>query len=128
LPQGTIGFDNFVRDLQTLIDPVDPINYAAATAAMHPLHVIEILGDTAVPNRPNDYIAQLWGLPSVSTTLATAPPGTVSGIVRFKAGGHSSLFNPAINLAVTTEMQRQTVTYAASAGSVIQITNTSVVN
>ena len=24
LPQGTVGFDNFVRDLQTLIDPVDP--------------------------------------------------------------------------------------------------------
>jgi pimeloyl-ACP methyl ester carboxylesterase len=128
LPPGTVGFDNFVRDLQTVIDPVDPINYAAAAAADHPLHVIEILGDTAVPNAPNDYIAQLWGLPSVSTTLATTPPATVRGIVRFRAGGHSSLFNPAINAAVTTEMQRQTVTYAASRGSAIQITNTSVVN
>ena len=125
LPPGTVGFDNFVRDLQTVIDPVD---YAAAAAATHPLHVIEVLGDTAVPNAPNDYIASLWGLPSVSTTLAVAPPGTVSGIVRFKAGGHSSLFNPAINAAVTTEMQRQTVTYAASRGSAIQLTNTSVVN
>jgi hypothetical protein len=35
LPQGTVGFDNFVRDLQTVIDPVDPINYAAAAAATH---------------------------------------------------------------------------------------------
>jgi len=128
LPLGTVGFDNFVRDLQTLIDPVDPINYATAATANHPLHVIEVLGDTAVPNRPNDYIAQLWGLPSVSTTVATAPPGTVRGIVRFRAGGHSSLFNPAINAAVTTEMQRQTVTYAASAGSVIQISDATVVN
>jgi len=33
LPQGTIGFDNFVRDLQTAIDPVDPVNYAAAATA-----------------------------------------------------------------------------------------------
>ena len=77
LPPGTIGFDNFVRDLQTVIDPVDPVNYAAAAAANHPLHVIEVLGDTAVPNGPTDYIAQLWGLPSVSTTTTAAPPATV---------------------------------------------------
>jgi pimeloyl-ACP methyl ester carboxylesterase len=127
LPQGTIGFDNFVRDLQTVIDPVDPVNYAVDAAATHPIHVIEILGDTAVPNGPSDYIAQLWGLPSVSTTTAAAPPATVEGIVRFTAGAHSSLFNPQPNPAVTQEMQRQTVTYAASAGSQILITNTSVV-
>jgi dienelactone hydrolase len=126
LPAGTVGFDNFVRDLQTLIDPVDPVNYAD-DAALHPLHVIEVLGDTAVPNGPNDYIAQLWGLPSRSATAAVAPPATVSGIVRFTAGGHSSLFNPAINPAVTAEMQRQTVGYAVSAGSAIVITDTTVV-
>jgi len=128
LPPGTVGFDNFARDLQTVIDTVDPVNYAASTAAMHPLHVIEVLGDSAVPNGSTDYIASLWGLPGVSTTLATAPPGTVSGIVRFTAGGHSSLFNPAINPAVTVEMQKETVTYAASDGSVIQISDPSVVD
>jgi hypothetical protein len=127
LPAGTVGFDNFVRDLQTVIDPVDPINYAVAAAANHPLHVIEVLGDTAVPNAPNDYLAQLWSLPSTSTTRAATLPSTVSGIVRFRAGVHSSLFNPTPNPAVTAEMQRQTVTYAVSAGSVIQITDTSVV-
>jgi hypothetical protein len=127
LPAGTVGFDNFVRDLQTVIDPVDPINYASAAAANHPLHVIEVLGDTAVPNAPNDYLAQLWGLPSTSATRTATLPATVSGIVRFRAGAHSSLFNPAPNPAVTTEMQRQTVTYAVSAGSVIEITDTSVI-
>jgi len=80
-----------------------------------------------VPNAPNDYIASLWGLPSTSTTQAAIPPATVKGIVRFKAGGHSSLFNPAINPAVTTEMQRETVTYAATQGSTILITNSAVV-
>jgi pimeloyl-ACP methyl ester carboxylesterase len=126
LPIGTVGFDNFVRDLQTLIDPVDPVNYAA-DARLHPLHVIEVLGDTAVPNAPNDYIASLWQLPSRSTTAAVAPPGTVSGIVRFRAGVHSSLFNPAPSPAATQEMQRQTVTYAVTAGSTILITNAAVV-
>jgi pimeloyl-ACP methyl ester carboxylesterase len=127
LPQGTVGFDNFVRDLQTVIDPVDPVNYAAAATATHPIHVIEILGDTAVPNRPTDYIAQLWGLPSVSVTTSGAP---AKGIVRFKAGAHSSLFNPQPNPTVTAEMQQETVFYAANpggAGTVIRINNTSVV-
>ena len=127
LPPGTIGFDNFVRDLQTVIDPVDPVNFAIDAALNHPIHVIEVLGDTAIPNRPTDYIAQLWGLPSVSTTSAAAPPATVAGIVRFTAGAHSSLFNPQPNAAVTQEMQRETVTYAASGGSQILISNTSVV-
>ena len=128
LPPGTVGFESFVRDLQTMIDPVDPVNYAAQATALHPLHVIEILGDPAVPNGPTDYIASLWGLPSVHTTVAVQPPATTRGIVRFKAGGHSSLFNPAINPAVTAEMQRETVTYAVSRGSAIQITNTAVVD
>jgi pimeloyl-ACP methyl ester carboxylesterase len=127
LPQGTVGFDNFVRDLQTVIDPVDPINYAGPAAANHPLHVIEVLGDTAVPNAPNDYIAQLWNLPSRSTTAAVVPPATVSGIVRFKAGVHSSLFNRTPSPAATTEMQKQTVTYAATGGTVIQISDATVV-
>jgi len=124
LPQGTIGFDNFVRDLQTVIDPVDPINYYIDAAANHPIHVIEVLGDTAVPNGPTDYIAQLWGLPSVSATTPGAP---AKGIVRFKGGVHSSLFNPQPAPAVTAEMQQQTVTYAVSAGGLIRVQNASVV-
>jgi pimeloyl-ACP methyl ester carboxylesterase len=127
LPQGTAGFDNFVRDLQTLIDPVDPVNYAAAASTSHPLHVLEVLGDVTVPNAPTEYIAALWNLDGVSTTAAATPPDTVSGIVRFTAGGHSSLLNPAIDPAVTQEMQIQTVTFAASDGSVIAITDESLV-
>jgi hypothetical protein len=130
LPQGTIGFDNFVRDLQTVIDPVDPVNYAVDAAATHPIHVIEVLGDTYVPNGPTDYIAQLWGSPSVSTTTPAGPPGppgSVEGIVRFTAGAHSSLFNPQPNAAVTQEMQQQTVFYAATGGGQIRINTPSLV-
>ncbi len=122
LPPGSVGFDNFVRDLQTVVDPVDPVNYAIDAALNHPIHVIEILGDTAVPNRPTDYMAQLWNLPAISTTTMAAPPATVEGIVRFKeAAAHSSLFNPQPNPAATAEMQQQTIFYAASGGSVIRI-------
>jgi hypothetical protein len=123
---GSIGYANFVRDLQTVLDPVDPVNYAAAAASSnHPLHVIEILGDTAVPAGLTENLAELMSLTDVSTM--TADPGGVRGIVRFTAGGHSSLFNPAIDPAVTEEMQVQTVTFAASGGTVISVDNTDVV-
>ncbi len=125
LPVGTAGFDHFVRDLQTLIDPVEPTNYVATAAANQPLLVLSVIGDTTVPNDPTDHIASLWGLPSISSTVFD--PATVSGIVRFTAGGHSSLFNPALDLATTVEMQRQTVTFAASGGTLIEINDTSVV-
>jgi hypothetical protein len=126
-PPGTVGFDDFVRDLQTVIDAADPVNYAIDAGSLHPLHVIEILGDNVVPNKPTDYLASLWGLPSVSSTVAVVPPATTRGIVRFKGAGHSSLFNPSINPTVTAEMQRESVTFAASRGSALEITNGSVV-
>ncbi len=118
---GTVGFEDFARDLQTVLDPIDPLNYAAAAAAGHPLHVIEVLGDTAVTPALTDNVAQLMGLTDVSTT--TTDGAGVRGIVRFTAGGHSSLFNPAIDMDVTIEMQTQTVTFAASGGAQIPVSN-----
>jgi hypothetical protein len=122
---GTQAYDNFARDLQTVLDPVEPLNYAAAAAAGHPLHVIEILGDTAVPTGLTDKLASVMGLADISTT--TTDGAGVRGIVRFNAGGHSSMFNPAIDLAVTQEMQTQAVTFALTQGTTIQISNTDIV-
>lgn len=122
---GTVAFDDFARDLQTVLDPVDPVNYAASAAANHPLHVIEILSDTAVPASLTDNVARLMGLSDVSGTFVDG--AGARGIVRFTAGGHSSLFNPTIDLAVTTEMQRESVTFAASGGTTILITDGTVV-
>jgi hypothetical protein len=128
LVQGTTIFDNFVRDLQTILDPADPTNYAAAASANHPLHVLEILGDTSVPNDPTDYLAALWG--AVDVTPANTPlvdSAGVRGIVRFTSGSHTSLLSPAANPAVTAEMQAEMVTFAVTGGTTINITNTSVV-
>jgi hypothetical protein len=116
---GTVGFDEFARDLQTVLDPIDPVNFAARAAANHPLHVIEILGDTAVTPALTDKVAELMGVADVSQSAFDA--AGLRGIVRFTAGGHSSLFNPAIDIAVTIEMQTQTVTFAASGGTSIPI-------
>jgi hypothetical protein len=123
---GTLGFDNFARDLQTVLDPIEPLNYAAAAAANHPIHVVEVLSDTAVPATLTDRVATLMGLTDVHVP-GTASPTGVRGIVRFTAGEHSSMFNPVPNLAVTTEMQMEAVAFALTAGTQLPVANAAVV-
>lgn len=118
---GTVGFADFTRDLQTVLDPVDPVNHAAEAAAAHPVHVIGVLGDTAVPPSLTDNVAALMGLADVSETATDA--GGVRGIVRFTAGGHTSIFDARVDREVTEEMQAQTAGFAASDGTVLPVTN-----
>ncbi len=136
LVPGTLAFDNYIRDLQTVFDGGDPTNFAAAASALHPLHVLEIIGDNRVPNGPTDYIAGLWELADVSTTLND--PAGARGIVRILNAGHTSLLTPAqdldddgtidlVNPASTIEMQTQMATFAATFGTTILITNSDVV-
>jgi hypothetical protein len=123
---GTLGFDNFARDLQTVLDPIEPLNYAVAAAQNHPIHVVEVLSDTAVPATLTENVARLMGLTSVHVP-GTASPSGVRGIVRFTAGVHSSMFNPGPNLAVTTEMQTEAVAFALSNGTQLPVANAAVV-
>lgn len=125
LPFGSQAYENFARDLQTVLDPIDPLNYAAAAAAAHSVHVVEILGDTAVTPALTDNVAELMSLADISTT--TTDGAGLRGIVRFNAGGHSSMFNPTIDLAVTVEMQTQAAVFAATQGTTIQIMNEDIV-
>jgi dienelactone hydrolase len=128
LPSGTAGFDNFVRDLQTVLDSADPANYAEATSTLHGLHVIEILGDVTVPNGPTDYLADLWNLADVTAASPLlVEPGGAHGIVRFTSGDHGSLLDPSADPAVTLEMQTEMVTFAVSGGTTIAVSDTSVV-
>jgi hypothetical protein len=128
LAQGTVGFDNFVRDLQTIVDSADSANYAAAATALHPIHVIEILGDTFAPNGPTDFIAGLWGLADVTAADPVLfDAGGARGIVRFTSGEHASLLDPTPAPAVTAEMQTQMVTFAVTDGTTIAISDTSLV-
>jgi len=128
LAQGTVGFDNFVRDLQTILDPADPANYAADAVAQHALLAFEIPGDRSVPNGPTDYIADLWGLTDVTAAVGSLfDPLGARGIVRFASGGHGSLLDPSADPAVTVEMQRELAIFAQSRGQLIQVTDLSVV-
>ncbi len=48
--EGTDTYETFIRFAQHLVDPGDPINFAAAANANHRVHMAEVIGDTVVPN------------------------------------------------------------------------------
>ena len=124
LPFGTVGFQNFVRDLQTVLDSIDPVNYAASAASHHPIHMVGVRPDTSVPMSLIDNVAELMGLSDISAT--TVDPAGVRGIVRFNRGSHGAILNPA-DPAVTVEMQTQAVAFAASGGTILPVGNTGIV-
>ncbi|MGH8496503.1 MAG: hypothetical protein ACREVN_10260 [Gammaproteobacteria bacterium] len=131
VPDTTL-FNQFFRDAQTVIDSGDPINFAVSAAAMHPIHMIEVLGDTVVPNSATERLAAEMALPTINTP---GPNLVTHGIVRFTEGGHGSLLDPTASVAATTEMQTQMVVFAAGNalaglpgdGQVILISNPAVI-
>lgn len=133
---GTSEFSQFVISAQTIVDSGDPINFGAQTAAMHQVHLMEVVGDEAagiasdqtvlntVPGAPlagSSPLVRVMGLAQVTADTSN------SGVVRFTAGDHGSLLDPTASQAVTVEMQTQVATFAASGGTLIKITDPSVV-
>lgn len=132
-------FSSFAFAAQTIIDSADPNNYAALLASNTPILMHEVVGggtnddgSTALPDQviPNtaavplagtEPLAALMGLQGVSSTTQG------NGLVRFIAGEHGSLLNPSSSVAATTEMQLQTVTFLATQGETIAVSDTSVV-
>ncbi|MDV6316869.1 VolA/Pla-1 family phospholipase [Idiomarina sp. HP20-50] len=108
-------FEQFAFAAQTVVDSGDPVNYAAPVVASEtPIHMIEAIGDTVIPNsvenKPlagTEPLAALLGLEGISTTTTSEDGTPVSGIVRFIEGGHGSLVDASASPAATAEMQRQ---------------------
>ncbi len=105
------GVDSFYLNAQDTVDAGEPANYAAAAAATHPIHLIEVIGDQTVPNSSTENLAQLMGASSVSTTTPGIAPGN-PGIVRFTVGSHSS---PLLPDAATVAIQTQLANFQGSA-------------
>jgi pimeloyl-ACP methyl ester carboxylesterase len=133
LQPNTSGMNEFLRDWQTVLDPVDPLNYTGKMVTNLPLHVIEILNDNTVPVSTTEKWARVAGLTSVSAS--TANPEGIRGIVRFTDGGHGSFLDPTASIVdldtgetiqgpnplVTLEMQTQSAAFAATSGTQLPI-------
>jgi len=121
---GTTPFEQFFRDAQTAIDSGDPVNYIAAAATNHPIHLIQVVGgganlpDQVVPNSATQRL--LAAAPVLTRIPAPAAPGpqiNPSGFrayLNFTAGNHGSIIDPTASLAVTTEMQGEAITFTGA--------------
>jgi len=145
--KGTADFESFMGAAQTLVDSGDPANYASDAATGRGLLLFEVIGDggsnlpdqvipnnvladapvgtTPAPLSGTDPLAALLGLTRLSTT--TGPISDQLAQIRFTAGDHRSLLDPAANATVTTMMQTATATFLATGGSTVNISNTTVV-
>ncbi len=126
--------DAFYINAQEIVDAAEPANYAAAAAANHHIHLISVIGDETVPNSSTENLAQLMGATSISITSPNIAARNIAGseagnarIVRFTEGGHSSPLSPAASLAAFLEIQSQLAVFQATSGTVIQITDPSVI-
>jgi len=123
LMQGTNLFEQFMRDTQTVVDAGDPVNYIAAAAAQHPIHLLQIVGSvTSPPDQvvPNSATQRLIDAAALARIRPPATPGPVTNAtgfrsyVNFVVGDHGSIIDPTASLAVTTEMQAEAITFAGA--------------
>ncbi len=150
----TPSFDQFMLIAQTVIDSADPINFAPLAGGERIL-LHEIVGgallsggvtnlpDQVVPNSvpgaPLSGTEPLIRVLNLATIVATTQNAAgIRGAVRFIKGEHGSLLSPARSaihppadpigfLDVTTEMQGQMASMIVSNGTLVQVTNTSVI-
>lgn len=140
-PVGSVAYETFLTVAQTVIDSGDPVNFAATAAKMHPVHMMEVIGgsagslpDQVIPNQvataPLSGTEPMARLMDLDPITATAGDGSaeVSGLVRFIAGDHGSILNPAADVLTTVEMQTQTANFMATGGKLIKVTDTSVIS
>jgi len=123
LMQGTTAFEQSLRDTQTVVDSGDPVNYIAAAASQHPIHLMQIVGsplsppDQVVPNSATQRLIDAATLSRVKAPSLPGPvtnPGGFRSYVNFIVGDHGSIIDPTASLAVTTEMQAEAITFAGA--------------
>ena len=123
--KGTPTYESYLGAAQTVVDSGDPINYGAAAASLHPIHLIEVVGgagvlpDQVVPNSSTEALAKVMGLKSASRTVRDEKG--VRAIVRFSQGDHGSLINPVASAGTTAEMQGQMISFLNSEGEELEI-------
>ncbi len=127
--EGTVEFEQFFTVFQTVIDSMDPVNWAAEAALNHPILFHEVIGDTVVPNfvanaplSGTEPLMAVMGLTSYSTTQSDLSGLRVAG--RFvPPASHGSLLSPSSSLAATIEMQTQVGSFFVSGGDVVLVTD-----
>lgn len=126
---GTAEYQQFFTIFQTVIDSMDPVNWAEETATFNSILLHEVIGDTVVPNAVataplsgTEPLIRAMGLESYSSTR-TDPAG-LSLAGRFvPPASHGSLLSPTTSPQATQEMQSQAASFVSSEGTTVVVTN-----
>ncbi len=131
LQPGTPAYDQYFLITQTVIDSGDPINYGFISQGNRVL-LHQVAGDAVIPNvvpgaplSGTEAMIRVYGLSPITGTTQNA--AGIRGATRFILGEHGSLLRPNVSLAVTQEMQRQAVSFIASNGTAVVVTDSSVI-
>lgn len=126
---GTAAFQQFLTIGQTVIGPMDPVNWGLEAATFKSIVLHEVIGDTVVPNAVataplsgTEPLIRSMGLEAYSSSRSGAGDLSLAG--RFvPPASHSSLLSPAASPAATAEMQAQMASFIASKGKAVVVNN-----
>jgi hypothetical protein len=134
---GTPAFDQFLGATQQVIDSADPVNYGFASV-QNAILLHEVVGggsvlpDQVIPNTVpgaplsgTEPLIRVLNLPAITATTQSA--SGVRGAARFIVGDHGSLLSPNASLPATLEMQGQMISFVASGGAAVVVTNPAVI-
>jgi pimeloyl-ACP methyl ester carboxylesterase len=139
---GTTLYNLFFRDIQTLWDSGDPINFVGLTVAQHPIHLMQVVGSTPPPavcnasapaNGCPDQVVPNPTTQALITASAYGPAGAAFALTRIKAsqaplvtsaagirgyvnfiqGDHGSIIDDKVP-AVTEEMQIEAISFTGA--------------
>jgi hypothetical protein len=132
LEPGTADYERFLIAWQTVLDPIDPVNWAAEAATNTPIMLHEVINDQAIPNFvPTDPLAgtepliRIMDLDAYSTSQVSVDGLRSAG--RFvPPAEHAQVLSPAFGSpAAYFEMQKQLASFIASHGGSIVVTDES---
>jgi len=129
---GTAEYESFFLVWQTVLDSADPINWAAEAAVNTPILLHEAINDRAIPNfvptsplAGTEPLIKVMGLNAYSSTQQSAEGLRAAG--RFlEPADHFSYLSPDVGSpAAFFEMQKQAVSFIASFGGAVVVTDES---
>ena len=139
--KGTAAYAAFMLSTQTILDDADPINYAMEVGVKQKIFAIEVVGDEATGNLPDQVIpnnvptAPLSGTdPLVNYLQAETLVGNTRDVIapnktaRYNVGNHSSILDPTESPEATASMQTQTAFFVSTKGEFILIYDENLLN